>query len=620
MKAKKIIIPVSIIAGIAVIGVAVAALGNAASSVTYADTIKIQEKTIENKISVSGTVESAKTQKVYSKLAYPVEKINVSVGDAVKKGDILCTIDTEELQQQILQQQASVDSSGLSSDYNLSDVEQKYAEALENYNNGKNSSIVAAERNVEQAEKNLEDAKRQESIGTGTTLPSNLQNAASSVESAKNTYENSVKAYEEAEAALAPENYPADVKSTYDKLNEYKKYLDIVVNNKFNSELAAAQTRFDEAQAKYNEVMTYKDIYYSGDIERATEEYQNAKLELQSLQEKYDEKNLKEQVKSLETQYNISIENLKKSRDAAKTNLESAKIAYERVQEEYKNTEKQTDSSVESYSIAVKNAEDALEAAKKDYERTVQQVESELASLKKQAEQQRTLSGLNDPQVIILENLKNKLEYAVITAPCDGIITAVNAEEGVAAAGSLFVIEDLSDLVVEASVGEYDIPYVAEGMTAVIRCDALDGIEYDGKVTEVAPTAADTVSMTTSAAVNYKIKTDIDGEDGKMLVGMSAKVNIISDKRENALTVTYDALTTDENGNDVIFIAEKDESGVYHAKLVQVEVGLETDYEIEIISDQISEGMLVLTNTAMLSDGDVVMINENETDAEQVTE
>ena len=54
MKARKIIIPVSIIAGIAAIGAAVAALSSSASSVSYAETSEIQLKTLENTISVGG--------------------------------------------------------------------------------------------------------------------------------------------------------------------------------------------------------------------------------------------------------------------------------------------------------------------------------------------------------------------------------------------------------------------------------------------------------------------------------------------------------------------------------------------------------------------------------------
>ena len=613
MKAKKIIIPVSIVAGIAVIGVAVAALGSAASSVSYADTIKIAEKTLENKISVSGVIESADTTKVYAEINYPVETVNVSVGDAVKKGDVLCTIKTDDLQQQILQQQATVDSSGVNTDYSLSTAEEKYAEALADYNNGDNASIIAAEQALRQAEKNLETAKRNEKLGVGTTLPSAMQSADSQLASAKSAYENSVEAYEKAVKELNPETHPASVKKIYDDLNDAKKRLDITKNSKYNGELETAQKAYDEAYKKYREVTDYPAMYTNEAIEKRTAEYTEAKKELETVKAEYDEETLKDTIKSLETQYNNAIEGLESARDAAETAMENAKRAYENAQTSYNDTSVNSENSEEDYSIAVKNAEDALADAQKNYDITVQQVETQLSELKKQAEQQRTLSGMNDPQVIMLQNLKDKLEYAVVTAPCDGVITAVNAEEGVTAAGALFVIEDLNNLRVAASVGEYDVPFVEEGMSAVIRCDAVDGVEYDGKITSVAPTA---VASATSSGVNYKIEADIDGEDGKILVGMSAKLNILSDKKENALTVTYDALTTDENGNDAVYIAEKDENGVYHAKLVTVEIGLETDYEIEIISDQISVGTLVLTDTTMISDGDVVMINE----AEQVTE
>ncbi len=266
-----------------------------------------------------------------------------------------------------------------------------------------------------------------------------------------------------------------------------------------------------------------------------------------------------------------------------------------------------------AYGIAVKNAEDALETAKKDYENAVKQVESELSSLKKQAEQQRTISGLNDPQVIILQNLKDKLEYAVITAPCDGIITSVRAEEGLIAEGPLFVIEDLNDLRISSYVGEYDISYVSEGMSATVRCDALDGTEYGGKVITVAPTSDASASNT---GVNYKIETEVDGEDGNLRVGMSAKVDIVSERKENVLTVTYDSLTTDENGNDAVYVAEKGDDGIWRARLVRVQIGLETDYEIEVISSELKAGMLVLTDTTLLSDGAVVMVNEEPEAAE----
>ncbi len=574
MKAKKIIIPVSIIAGIAVIGGAIAALGSAASTVAYADTIKIQEKTIENKISVSGTIESAEVKKVYSKLNYAVEKVNVSVGDAVKKGDVLCTISTEDLQQQILQQQTTVDNSGVSEEYSLSTAEEKYNDALEAYNNGENASVMSAQKAVENAEKALENAKRDEKLGLETSLPNAMENAEIQLENAELEYKKCKEAYEKAVNELKPENHPALIKPMYEEYTDLEELNDLIKSSRF----------------------------------------MNLTDKQQKLFEKYGTENIEDKLENAKTQYDNAIEGLEASRDAAETAMNAAEKAYNNALKALENAKQSNETSEENYSIAVNDAEKALDEAKKNYELAVKQAESELASLKKSAEQQRTISGLNDPQVIILENLKKDLEYAVVTAPCDGIVTAVNAEEGLVANGVMFIVEDLSSLKVSASVGEYDIPYIAEGMQASVKCDAVAGVEYEGKVSSVAPTGIPGSSGTT-----YAIEADIDGEDGKILVGMSAKLAIISDKRENALTVTYDALTTDDDGNDAVYVAVKDENGVYHAKLVTVEIGLETDYEIEIISSEISAGMYVLTNTTMLSDGDMVVINESETESE-VTE
>lgn len=650
MKAKKIIIPVSIVAGIAALGTAVAMLSNSAANVAYADAIRIQAKELENKISVSGTVKSSDKTNVYSKLNYAVEKINVKVGDTVKKGDVLCTVSTEELQQQILQQQASVESSGINSDYNLSEAERRYAEASADYSAGRTAVIVNAKKAVEQAEKALADAERQETIGSQTTLPSNLQNAdaqiknaSQQVESAKNqlnsakqNYETALKAYNDAEDALKPENYPGDLKDLYDNVEKYKGYVELVKKNRTNTELEKAKKDYEKAEKEYNDAVNYNTMAeYTGGtpnsqkkMDELSKKYQDAKQKYNETVDKFKLDNLEKQLRAYENQLENSVDGLEKARDSAKNALDSAKasvtaaqtaldgaqLGYDKAVADYDNAGKQNENSAESYGIAVKNARDALDTAKKDYDLAVRQAEAELASLKKTAEQQRTVSGLNDPQVIILQNYKDKLEYAEVLAPCDGVITAVNAEEGAPAAGVLFVIEDLDNLVISASVGEYDIPYVSEGMEAVIRCDALNGEEFSGKISEIAP-VPETASPSNSGT-SYKIEATIDSDSGKLLAGMSAKLSIISERKEGALTVTYDALATDENGNDIVYVAEKDENGVYHAKMIRVTVGLETDYEAEVISSELKDGMYVLTNTTFILDGAVVNINENDSGAE----
>ncbi|MDE6746813.1 MAG: biotin/lipoyl-binding protein, partial [Oscillospiraceae bacterium] len=332
MKARKIIIPVSIIAGIAAIGAAIVALSNAASSVSYAETAEIQMKNLENKISVSGTVESSSSQKVYSKLMYPVEKINVSVGDTVKKGDVLCTINTEELQQQILQQQASVENSGISSDYNLSDAEERYTEALEKYQGGENVTLINAQKAIDQAEKALEDAKRQEKLGINSSLPTNIQSAEANIESAKANYDNAVKAYNKAVKELEPENYPANVKAVADSIDEYKGYLNTVQRKLYNAELESAYAKYNAAKGDYNIAKEAASSGLTGQsgLEELQEAYAAAKQEYETLKSKYDEDNLKKQIETYENQLKSLIEGLEAARDNAEISVENTKMAYDR--------------------------------------------------------------------------------------------------------------------------------------------------------------------------------------------------------------------------------------------------------------------------------------------------
>lgn len=86
--------------GIAVLLVAliiVSRLNAAKNAVVYVDTNEASLGTIENVLSISGTVQSAETKTYFSEVTAPVSEVNVKVGDKVKKGDTLCTYDEETL-------------------------------------------------------------------------------------------------------------------------------------------------------------------------------------------------------------------------------------------------------------------------------------------------------------------------------------------------------------------------------------------------------------------------------------------------------------------------------------------------------------------------------------------
>lgn len=617
MKARKIVVPVVIVAGVAAVGAGIYALSSASAAVAYTDASLIEKQDVlRNYISVTGTVQSSSFNGVYSTLNYPVESVNAEVGDTVRKGDVLCTLDTDSIQTQILQQQASIDSSNITSQYQLTQAEQNYNDALEEYNNGTNASIASAKFSLEQAKSNLD--KAQENYDKAVEMSSKdkntqLQNAELTLENAKYALENAQKDYDKAKENYDNEDYysiesykkayddAADVlndakftntevkKATNDYQNAYSDYIkyyytpEIIPVNKsiadYSAALTAAEKNLAEVQEKYN-------------VKNATDSYKDAVKDYEKVKAQIDEKNLSA-LRNAET----ALENAKKNVEAAEISLRSVKD--------------NNSDGINNYKSQLSDAQLAYENAKENLSIVTKSVESNLNSLKASAERERTLSTANDSQLITLESLKQQLDEAVIKAPCDGTVTFANATVGSAPAGTLFAIEDPTDLKITANLREYDVSSVKIGMPVIIKSDALGGVEYDGIVTKIAPTAAKNADGSDAGTALFAVEVAVTSKDTDLKIGMTAKLQIITEEADDAFAVMYDSITTDENGNDIVYLAEKSDMG-YVAKAVPVTVGIETDYLAQISGSDISEGDIVINDIDLITDGQPVLIDEAE--------
>ena len=106
-KKKKIIGGICVVVAAAVVGVSVLNSKNNAALMPVS-TETLQRMNLQNTVSLTGTVESETGRKVYSTLSYPVESVNVAVGDVVQEGDVLAKLKTSDLELDIAQQQAAV--------------------------------------------------------------------------------------------------------------------------------------------------------------------------------------------------------------------------------------------------------------------------------------------------------------------------------------------------------------------------------------------------------------------------------------------------------------------------------------------------------------------------------
>ena len=191
------------------------------------------------------------------------------------------------------------------------------------------------------------------------------------------------------------------------------------------------------------------------------------------------------------------------------------------------------------------------------------------------------------------------MRYTKIKSPVDGIVISKEVEEGQTVAASyqtptLFTVaEDLTMMQIETSVSEADIGKVLVGQNVNYTLDGYPNSIFEGKVSQVrlSPT-------TESNVVTYTVIIEVDNEEGRLLPGMTANVSIITDKKENVLTVPNSALKFTLADNKQKY----ERIGVWISKKgkpvrINIETGASDDSYTEIISDEIKEGDLVYVGT-----------------------
>lgn len=111
------------------------------STVSFVRTTTLQKTSLENSVSTTGTVESANVSTVTTDLKYTVKSVNVQVGDTVQAGDVICTLDTEDLEKQIERAKESLTNQ-------TEQTQEAYDKALKSYNEAKkdyDDAVTAAD-------------------------------------------------------------------------------------------------------------------------------------------------------------------------------------------------------------------------------------------------------------------------------------------------------------------------------------------------------------------------------------------------------------------------------------------------------------------------------------------
>ena len=341
-----------------------------------------------------------------------------------------------------------------------------------------------------------------------------------------------------------------------------------------------------------------------------------------------------------EAQMNATKANMEQSKAVlaqSEARLSKAKIDYDRNAKLHKDkviSDADFDQFVSAYTVAKQD----LEAAKANVNAANYNVKSSQATLKE---------------------AKTNLTKTTIYAPQSGIISKLNVELGERVVGTsqmagteMLRIANLNKMEVRVNVNENDITRVSIGDTVLIDVDAFSSSErkFKGVVYEIASSAnsSGTASAVSNDAVTeFEVKIRVlrssyaDLIKGKLSYplkpGMTASVEILTNRKENIATVPLSSVTTREigaevkegekkeddgtnstNANDaleakkrkentkeVVFVMEKGK-----AKMIQVKTGISDFENIEIVNG-LKEGQEIIagpyaTVAKKLKEGDLV--------------
>lgn len=612
------------------------------------ETAEVERRSLMESVSATGTVVSAQSKSVSVALSgMEVKEVRVKVGDSVETGDVICVLDSTDLEEDLADARTTLNATtaktavdvasaerGLSEAETARDIEttRAYEDEDEAYND-----YLRSKTDEEEAENDYIEAQEATVIKNGEweAAKERLEEAEDDMEDAKEEME------QLSSAAGKASSYASEFASTVDMLSgtipedsrvkDVKSFL-YIGNEELNSYTVNDFVSEDADESVKTQADTYlgtlkglQSSYFTA--QKDQEAYEAASAKYQQAQADYQE--AQQEASTWESKYN-----------SAKNSESSYENAYDQAISN-------SDAKYDAYEQKVRNREDTV----RNNESSVNNKEDSLTNSQLNA----TTSGLADKQQI--RQLEEQIEACTVKAPINGLITSLSVEEGdtYSSTGNsaIAVIENTAAYEVEAEIDEYDISKIKVGQQVVIKTNGTGDTELDGTVTEIAPRATSgSDSANSSSDVTYKVTVSIDTPCDELRLDMTAKLSIVIESKDNVLTVPYDAVQEAEDGTYYVEVVDESvasqETGAGEADMgaagkqpqageeaeegqpqadvnaenqdtkrggmpqpgkdaaedmsanavtgrrVTIEKGIESDYYIEIISDEITEGMQVI--------------------------
>lgn len=602
--------------------------------------ITLKKGDVVNSINENGKVVSSTSTDIFAEKESPVSSINVKVGDEVKEGDIIATLDSSAIDEEIAKKKASARANNKTVGAGIAAAKKRLDEAVENRSNGTNAGIVAAKASVEQSLDAYKSAQK-----TYEDYKNSLEKQYNpEIIGEKNSRENL--AYGEKSSQLKYNQLINDFSDNKKKSSENR-----VLAQDCNSRIDAIQSRIDDLTRKSTDIgirmsdvqNDISDIGSKGqsnkqqgsdvnknEAKKLEDDIKSKRQELNSLTRYQEEIKIElsklsdelANAKSQKEKYTSEADALDKEIDSQRKNLDQMSIDIEKAHDDLKSDADKSikasqarDDQLKAYKLAMDTAENSYKAALVSLKSAQTSADNEISMLRDALNSANANS--NNLDEVELKYLNEELEKTKIRALKDGTITKIDAKEGEVPKSAIARIETVNKLKIESLIKEYNVKDVKIGTKVIITSDALSDEEFEGRVSFINPTPEDLDPNSQSKDVNYKTEIDISKEDSeKLSPGMSLRVKYILSEEEDTYHVPTTAIFN-RDGKDYVLALKKDGNNTYKIANVEIKKGLENDFETAIKGKDLKRDMKVLSNTQGYGEGQIINISEKAENEEE---
>ena len=552
---------------IAALGAYFLLLRGSATVIPTSDYQVLKPKEFSSRVAVNGSVAPVKTANLYTHLTGPVSALDVRVGDHVNQDQLVAQIDVSSNQRELNKQLAEQNSGAVNTRNQIEQAQNQYNQYKDMLDQGLNSQINQAEAALRNADGQFNDAVINFQIkdhDRATGRDPMIRDQANAVNAART------------QALTASINA---VRAGVDLLYAAGNGAAAAGGGAGGAGGQAGGANGDQGQGQQGGGIAglpgqgiANGILNGAD---AINNLDSANRQLREAEATYLDNLAKVDQEVAAAQRNVA-GTFAAKREAA-TGLESAKLA--------------ADQQLSTYNQGVQQAIRAAEAG---------QLVSEQAN----------------------SQLRYDISSSEIRAPFSGVVTNVAAEQGKAANGALLAVGDDSKLLVRADVKEVDVSKITPGLPVTFTTVGTGAKEFHGRVTSVSSVSGSAqepsggaqgggggasaaagaggaggggASGSGTQKVTFPIEIEVTGERQGLLIGGTAKAQVITEKKANVLTVPRDAVFTNDKGEQCVLVVAED-SGLKVVAERKVKVGSANDVDTIISGGDLKSGDTVLSN------------------------